>query len=131
MIKYSSIILFAALIFCLQSFGQIANRAETDTSRLLINKWVITALEMQGKKANLPADSKDFFEFKSDGTGTISELGRLHSVLWDYDKTAGRLNIDGQIYVISKINKFQLVIFGMDGKDKITIYFKGVNSSNN
>ena len=44
MIKYSSIMLFAALIFCLQSFGQIANRAETDTSRLLINKWVITAL---------------------------------------------------------------------------------------
>ena len=84
----------------------------------------MTALEMQGRKANLPANSKDFFEFKSGGSGIISESGRLHSSAWDYDKTNGNLNIDGEVYIISKINKLELVIFKMDGKDKMTVYFK-------
>lgn len=125
MTKYAPSIMFiAALMFCMQSFGQTGKGAGNDTSRLLINKWIMTALEMQGRKANLPANSKDFFEFKSDGSGIISESGRLHSSVWDYDKTNGNLNIDEETYTISKINKIELVIFKMDGKNKITVYFK-------
>jgi hypothetical protein len=109
-----------ALMFCLQSFGQAGN----DTSRLLVNKWIMTALEMQGRKANLPPNDKSFFEFKPDGSGIISESGRLHSSVWEYDKISNRLNIDGEVYTISKINKTELVIFTADGKDKMVVYFK-------